>query len=192
MLQALRDAEPALDRLRRSKTSRSSSTASRTKSSRFLSITPASRTASAPTSAPCCTPLYDQYGGRRLRGLLVLSDGRNNGNQRIDPHRRRRVRWRRLRCPVHTFVYGNPNTPNGQRDVAVHDVIAAPSVVPIKGRLTVRATIDAPGFENSTVRVRLFLNDKEEKSAGRDAEADARQHRSAWNATPPTSPARSR
>ena len=38
------------------------------------------------------------------------------------------------------------------------------SVVPIKGKLMVRATIDAPGFENSTVRVRLLLNDKEEKS----------------------------
>ena len=28
--------------------------------------------------------LYEQYGGRRVRGVLVLSDGRNNG-ERTDP-----------------------------------------------------------------------------------------------------------
>ena len=148
--------------------------ASRTKSSRFLSITLARRTASAPTSAACCTSLYDQYGGRRLRGVLVLSDGRNNGDQRIDPFAEAR-RWRRLRCPIHTFAFGNPNTPNGQRDVAVTGVTAAPPVVPIKGKLTVRATIDAHGFENSTVRLHLFLDDKEVEVAGRDAETDPRQ-----------------
>ena len=41
--------------------------------------------------------LYEQYSGRRVRGVLVLSDGRNNGGQRIDPFAEAR-RWRRLRA----------------------------------------------------------------------------------------------
>ncbi len=163
MLQTLRDAEPALDRLRREQNVQIEFHRFADKVEPFSPDHPGQPDGNRTDIGAMLHSLYDQYAGRRLRGLLVLSDGRNNGNQRIDPMTEAR-RWRRLRCPVHTFVYGSPNTPNGQRDVAVHDVIAAPSVVPIKGRLTVRATIDAPGFENSAVRVRLFLNDKEEQS----------------------------
>ena len=163
MLQTLRDAEPALDRLRREENVQVEFHRFADKVEPFSLDNPGQPDGKRTDVGAMLHALYDQYAGRRLRGLLVLSDGRNNGNQRIDPMTEAR-RWRRLHCPVHTFVYGSPNTPNGQRDVAVHDVIAAPSVVPIKGKLTVRATIDAPGFENSTVRVRLLLNDKEEKS----------------------------
>ncbi len=106
--------------------------------------------------------LYEQYGGRRVRGVLVLSDGRNNGGQRIDPFAEAR-HWRR-RAPIHTFAFGNPNTPNGQRDVAVTGVTATPPVVPIKGKLTVRATINAHGFENSAAHIHLFLDEKEVKA----------------------------
>ena len=96
-----------------------------------------------------------------MRGLALLSDGRNNGGQRTDPFVEA-GRWRRL-GPIYTFGFGNPNTPNGQSDVAVANVVAAPTVVPTKGKITVRAAIDAHGFENRTVHIHLLLDDKEVK-----------------------------
>ena len=43
-------------------------------------------------------------------------------------------------------------------------VAATPTVVPTKGKITVRATIDAHGFENRTVHIHLLLDDKEVKA----------------------------
>ena len=40
-------------------------------------------------------------------------------------------------------------------------IATEPALVPIKGRLIVKLVIDAPGFENSTVRIRLFLDNEE-------------------------------
>ena len=163
LLQTLHDAEPALERLRREQNVQVEFVRFADKVEPFSLDNPGEPDGKRTDIGGMLHTLYDQYGGRRLRGLLVLSDGRDNGGQRIDPMTEAR-RFRRLHCPIHTFAFGSPNTPNGQRDVAVTGVTATPPVVPIKNKITVRATIDAPGFENSTVRVRLFLDDKEQKS----------------------------
>lgn len=103
--------------------------------------------------------LHQTYGQERaLRGLLVLSDGADNGARY--PALGEAARWRALGCPISTFVLGQQNT--GQlRDVAVSAVTTEPTPVPVKGKLTVKATLDAAGFENAKVRLRLFLDDKE-------------------------------
>src|SRR5439155_17598110 len=44
---------------------------------------------------------------------------------------------------------------------AVRTITTEPSPVPVKGKLTVKVTVDAPGFENREVRVRLFIEDQE-------------------------------
>ncbi len=106
--------------------------------------------------------LYDSRDGRQpLRGLLILSDGADNGTT---PALAEAARWRSLPCPVHVFACGKPTTTDRQNDVAITAVTTEPSPVPAKGKLTVKLSIDAPGFENSTVRLRLFLDDKEVKA----------------------------
>jgi uncharacterized membrane protein len=104
--------------------------------------------------------LYERYRGERyLRGLLVLGDGADNGT-RHEPLAVAGL-WRNLPCPVHTFAYGKTTTSDRQSDIALTDIAAEPSPVPVKGKLTVKATVDAPGFENQEVRVRLFIDDNE-------------------------------
>jgi uncharacterized membrane protein len=121
--------------------------------------------------------LHDRYSSeRRLRGLLVLSDGADNGT--LYPAFGEAARWRGLGCPVSTFGLGQETTPIDQRDIAVTTLTPEPSPLPIKGKLTVRATIDAHGFENREVQVHLLLDDKEvkvqavrlPKSAGNEVE----------------------
>ncbi len=105
--------------------------------------------------------LYEQRGGQQPpRSLLLLSDGADNGNARI-PALLEAGRWRGLPCPIHAFACGNPTTADRQNDVAITSLSTAPALVPSKGKLSVTLGIDAPGFENSTVRIRLFLDNEE-------------------------------
>lgn len=105
--------------------------------------------------------LYDQHAGHQPpRYLLLLSDGADNGNARA-PALPEASRWRGLPCPIHAFAGGNPTTADRQNDVAITSLATEPALVPSKGKLTVKLGIDAPGFENSTVRIRLFLDNEE-------------------------------
>jgi uncharacterized membrane protein len=105
--------------------------------------------------------LYERRDGQQPpRSLLLLSDGADNGSART-PALSEAARWRNLPCPVHAFACGNPTTADRQNDVAIASLATEPALVPCKGKLTVKLGIDAPGFENSTVRVRLFLDNEE-------------------------------
>ncbi|HEX4589047.1 MAG TPA: glutamine amidotransferase [Gemmataceae bacterium] len=106
--------------------------------------------------------LHQRYSAeRRLRGLLVLSDGADNGT--LYPALAEAARWRSLGCPVSTFALGQETTSTDQRDIAITTLTPEPSPVPVKGKLTVRATLDAHGFENREVQLHLLLDDKEVK-----------------------------
>jgi hypothetical protein len=108
--------------------------------------------------------LHDNRDRRPIRGLFLLSDGRNNLVQKVNdepilalPQARR---WSRL-CPLHTVLLGSPNTAFGQRDVAVTRVTPASSLVQVKTEMILLARIDAPGFEGRDVKVRVFIDDVE-------------------------------
>jgi uncharacterized membrane protein len=104
--------------------------------------------------------LYDGRDGTRLlRGLLIFSDGADNGT-RI-PALAEAAKWRSLPCPVHTFAYGKPTTSDRQADVAVRKLTIEPSTVRVKGDLIVKAIVDAPGFEGRRMRVRVFIDGEE-------------------------------
>src|SRR5581483_7280262 len=77
----------------------------------------------------------DRAGGR-LRGLLVLSDGADNGTR--FPAVTEATRWRGLPCPVHVFAYGKPTTADRQSDIIVTGVQVDPSPARVKGEMTVR------------------------------------------------------
>jgi uncharacterized membrane protein len=105
--------------------------------------------------------LYEQRDSqRKLRGLLLLSDGANNSTQRIQP-REEAERWRKLGCPLHTFACGKETTNEHHSDVGITSMVTAPPLVPLKGKVMVKLFLDAPGFEGTTVRLHVLLNDKE-------------------------------
>jgi uncharacterized membrane protein len=104
--------------------------------------------------------LYERHGNERfLRGLLVLSDGADNGTRY--PAVTLAGRWRTLPCPIHTFAFGQTTTTSEQHDIALTDIIPDPPTVATKGKLTIRGKVNAPGFVGATAHVRLFINDKE-------------------------------
>jgi uncharacterized membrane protein len=97
-------------------------------------------------------------GDRNLRGLLIFSDGADNGTEfNVDAEA---GHWRNLPCPIHPFALGSPNTTLRQQDIALAAIHPHPPQVPVKNKVTIRAVINAPGFENQTVRVKLLIDDK--------------------------------
>ena len=154
LLQTLHDAEPALEKLRKQDGVQVEFYRFGEKTEPISLTEPGAPDGKRTETGLLLHDLYEKYSGRRLRGVLVLTDGRNQSTQKFNPDTEAR-RLRRLHCPVHTIAYGNPNTPNGQRDVAVGLVTATPSVVPVKGKLTVHTKINAHGFENSKVRLSM-------------------------------------
>jgi uncharacterized membrane protein len=107
--------------------------------------------------------LEERHGNdRSLRGLLVLSDGANNGTH-YEPLPLA-ARWRSLPCPINTFAFGQTTTTGEQHDILFTAINPDPTPVAVKGRLNVRGMVDAPGFENASVRVHLLVNDVEIKA----------------------------
>lgn len=96
---------------------------------------------------------------RNLRGLIILSDGADNGTR--VPALTEAARWRNVPCPIYTFGLGQQTTSDRQRDIAFTSIQSEPASVYIKGKMTVKGTIDAPGFENAAVTLRLLIDDKE-------------------------------
>ena len=103
--------------------------------------------------------VHEEFSGRKLRAVILQSDGADTGGtyNTVDEARR----WRALACPLNTFGYGNPNTPNNVRAIAITGIAAEPSPVMAKGDLTIRATIDAPGFVGKLIRVKLMIGPNE-------------------------------
>ncbi len=104
--------------------------------------------------------LFEKHGQEpHLRGLVLISDGADNGTRY--PALGLAARWRGVRCPIYTFALGQTTTAPNQKDILLVNINPDPSPVAVKGKLTVKGTIDAPGLPNQEVTVRLFLDDKE-------------------------------
>ena len=97
--------------------------------------------------------LHQRHAGdRNLRGLLVCSDGADNGT-RFQANSEAE-KWRGISCPISTFSLGQPTTSSQRQDILVLGITPEPSPVPVKGKLTVKGLVDAPGFVNTLARVR--------------------------------------
>jgi uncharacterized membrane protein len=108
-----------------------------------------------------------------LRGLLIISDGADNGVN--IPALAEAARWRGVPCTIHTFACGSPSTSPTHKDVAITSVSTAPTpFVPVKGKLRVKLSIDARGYENTRAWVRLFLEGDDGKGKLVDREVTAR------------------
>lgn len=103
--------------------------------------------------------LYDKHqADRNLRGILVVSDGRDNGT--ITNPLGEAAKWKGIGCPVFTFGVGQSGTRSNQKDIAFTSITADPSPVPIKSSLNVTGKISAQGFEGAKVDVQLLINDQ--------------------------------
>jgi uncharacterized membrane protein len=98
---------------------------------------------------------------RELRGLVLFTDGADNGTRFSTLEEA--ARWRGLGCPIEPFALGSATTMPRQRDIAfVPDkLLVSPAPVRVKNKLTVRGVLNAFGFENARVTLRLFLDGKE-------------------------------
>ncbi len=161
LLQTLRESAPELDRLREEQQVDVRFYKFASDVVEFQPNDPGAADGKRTDTGAMLRALYDQRDGQQpLRYLLLLSDGADNGTGR-PPALAEAGRWRSLPCPIHAFACGNPTTADRQNDVAIVSVATEPALVPSKGKLTVKLGIDAPGFENHTVRIRMFLDDQE-------------------------------
>src|SRR5262249_35051396 len=84
-----------------------------------------------------------------------IGDGAHNG-YRHDPL----LEARRWRCPVNSFALGQVNTPFQQKDLAITSLAVEPSPVFVKGRMILKAVIDAYGCENAPIQPKIFVDGK--------------------------------
>ncbi|MEI7853610.1 MAG: glutamine amidotransferase [Planctomycetota bacterium] len=97
-------------------------------------------------------------GQERFRGLLLFSDGADNGTSR-QPALPLAQRLRDLSLNVHSFALGKPTTTAGQNDLALVSISTEPTpTIPLGGEISVKVSLNAPGFENALVGVRLLLD----------------------------------
>jgi uncharacterized membrane protein len=103
--------------------------------------------------------LYELYNtGPQRRGLVILSDGADNGSNVKYQPLTLAAQWRTLPCPIQTFAVGDPKTSDRQSDIHVKAVDPESPFVPMKGELVIKAVIDAPGFVGATFHPRLEID----------------------------------
>ena len=94
----------------------------------------------------------------KIRGMLLFSDGADNGTGRFPPMVFAQ-RLRDLSCNLHTFGMGRPTTTAGQTDLALVSISTEPTpTIPIGGEISVKVVLNSPGFQNAFVGIRLLLD----------------------------------
>jgi uncharacterized membrane protein len=110
--------------------------------------------------------LHQKHAGQdKLRGVLLFSDGADNGTR--FPTLEQARRWRAV-CPIHTFGHGKAPQDSERKDIIVAKVDAPPTV-PAKTKLSVKGLVHAPGFKDAMVKVGVWIQsstDKEPKLLG--------------------------
>jgi len=109
--------------------------------------------------------LYERHQGERLlRGLIIVSDGADNGT--VKPALPEATRWRPI-GPIYAFVVGGP-TASDQKDISFTSISPDPSPVAIKADLKVKARLNAPGFEGYKAKIRLTVEGQPPKTESFD------------------------
>lgn len=98
---------------------------------------------------------------KRLRGLVIFSDGRDNKQTSSKLPLVEAAKFRSIGCPIYTFAVGSVATGGTQKDIGFTSITPNPSPVAIKAPLKIYAKINAPGFVNYPAKVRLKFNDQD-------------------------------
>jgi hypothetical protein len=106
---------------------------------------------------------FEKWQGERfIRGHILIGDGADNGVSLAAVGEA--ARWGKRSWPISTFTAGQEGTTPSARDLQVASVAADPSPVPIKNDFTVVARVNAYGFQGTSVKARVFFDDKPEKT----------------------------
>ncbi|MDY0170216.1 MAG: hypothetical protein RBS80_26975 [Thermoguttaceae bacterium] len=98
-----------------------------------------------------------QEAGKRLLGVLLLSDGAQRAYPPYDtPPQTAAAALRRLGYPMYTFPFGQSRGLGQAQDVAVTKLLASPTVF-VKNRLAVGGEVRADGYVNRSLPVRLLF-----------------------------------
>lgn len=102
--------------------------------------------------------IYDRHQGERLiRGLIIVSDGADNGTKPALPEA---TRFRGIGCPVYCFAVGSTGVNPLLKDIGFTSISPDPSPAAIKADIKVKAKVNAPGFPNYRAEIRLKINDE--------------------------------
>lgn len=107
--------------------------------------------------------LYTKYrNDPHVRSVLILSDGADNASLGKNEKSASdwASDWKNAKVPVFTFLFGNPNTPDHEKDIIL-ERLTIPSEVASKGKLRITANVQALGFVGRPVRVKVLFDDKE-------------------------------
>ena len=92
-------------------------------------------------------------GGASRVEMFILSDGKNNAG--VNPLTAA-SKLKALQIPVNTVAFGSPDAGPDSRDIAVQDLVTAPTVF-VKNQLEVRGTIRARGFAGQSLDVEMLV-----------------------------------
>ncbi len=121
--------------------------------------------------------LWQRHGQEpNLRGLVLLTDGADNGTRFATLEKAAQFRGA---CPIFPFGLGRTDTTTASKDITIDRVWVEPLPVYAGGKMTVKAALVTPGFEEAVVNVSLWLEDadgKTMKQIGAKQVIDLRRH----------------
>lgn len=94
-----------------------------------------------------------------LRGLIIIGDGADNG-RRFNAIAEAR-KWKLIQCPVNCFGLGSATNLPQQKDLAIMTLAVEPAPVYVKGRMILKASVDAVGCENDPITPHIYIEGKE-------------------------------
>jgi uncharacterized membrane protein len=95
-----------------------------------------------------------------VQAMLIFSDGVDTG----DPARTlQKAAAFRGKWPLMTFGVGQSTTTGQDKDIFVDQILVEPQPILAKGKMKVKAIIQAPGFENAQTEVSLWIEDRAAK-----------------------------
>jgi hypothetical protein len=95
---------------------------------------------------------------KNLRGLILLSDGADNGSKYPTLEQATQLRLGGV-CPIYAFGLGRPTTTATHNDIELADIRVEPDPIPVKGQVKVAVVVNAPGFEETKVQLSLWIEE---------------------------------
>jgi len=128
---------------------------------------------------------------KRIRGVLLFSDGADNGT-RFPVQEKARL-WRGA-APIHAFGAGDPSNAKFKKDIGLTGLVVKTKPVSVQALMEIEAVAQAPGLENAKANINVTMERVEDKKRTAFAELksfeikQAKDQRIAIKGTAPKEP----